>query len=242
MFAGRTRKLSSGSRVQRGAIQGIVIYNGNASLPSDSKFYIKLIDTSIDDEVLSKSYMDIEKFPIKFKLVYPLHNVRRLGTYMISVRIIQNNKTLFIKDMNLNLPVVFTKKKQVQNITIPVNEPPPYYPNIEKLTPLQFKVTQRSGTEEVSSIYTCVVCNKTLFSSEHKYESGTGWPSFYQAAFHDSVGTTKDTKYGMIRTEVHCKNCGAHLGHVFEDGPKPSGLRYCINAVALNFIEQVKQK
>jgi peptide-methionine (R)-S-oxide reductase len=113
------------------------------------------------------------------------------------------------------------------------------------LTPNQFKVLREAATERPYSsplndehrhgIFRCAGCDLDLFSSDSKFESGTGWPSFWQP-LENAVGTTRDTSYGMIRTAVHCRRCGGHLGHVFEDGPKPTGLRYCMNGLALKFV------
>jgi peptide-methionine (R)-S-oxide reductase len=117
------------------------------------------------------------------------------------------------------------------------------------LTPQQYKVLREHGTEPAGSsplnqekrdgTFTCAGCGQPLFTADTKYESGTGWPSFYKP-LDQSVETTTDRSYGMTRVEVHCKNCGGHLGHVFPDGPQPTGMRYCMNGLALAFDPEKK--
>ena len=114
-----------------------------------------------------------------------------------------------------------------------------------QLTPEQYQVLRQHATERPGSCallhekragtFNCVGCGQPLFRAARKFESGTGWPSFF-APLEGSIGTTVDRTYGMTRTEVHCSRCGGHLGHVFEDGPPPTGLRYCINGIALEFV------
>ena len=117
----------------------------------------------------------------------------------------------------------------------------------KELTPEQYRVLRKHGTERAGTsalnhekrkgVYFCAGCGEPLFDSETKYESGSGWPSFYQPRVN-AVGTQTDSSLLMHRTEVHCARCGGHLGHVFEDGPEPTGLRYCMNGAALKFAQK----
>ena len=114
----------------------------------------------------------------------------------------------------------------------------------EKLTPEQYQVLRKHGTERAGTsplnkehrqgVFRCAGCGQDLFASDTKFDSGTGWPSFYQP-LENAVETTTDTAYGMVRTEVHCARCKGHLGHVFPDGPRPTGLRYCMNGLSMDF-------
>jgi len=118
------------------------------------------------------------------------------------------------------------------------------------LTPEQYQVMRKHGTErpfsgkyadcKITGTYVCAGCGEDLFSSETKFDSGTGWPSYFQAINKTAVEATVDNSLGMSRTEVHCRKCGSHLGHVFPDGPQPTGLRYCINSVCLDLKETKK--
>ncbi len=117
-----------------------------------------------------------------------------------------------------------------------------------KLSPEQFRILREGGTEraftgeywdtKAKGTYKCAGCGEELFSSETKYESGSGWPSFYQALDPDKIEEVEDRSFGMVRTEIRCANCGGHLGHVFEDGPNPTGLRYCVNSLSLDLEEE----
>ena len=144
------------------------------------------------------------------------------------------------------LILIVAMDTNAQNTKYPVTKTDAEWRN--QLTAEQYQVTRKKGTERAftgiywdnheTGIYKCICCGQELFSSATKFESGTGWPSFWQPIKKNNVEEITDKSFGMVRVEVNCSRCGAHLGHVFDDGPNPTGLRYCMNSASLLFVKK----
>ena len=172
--------------------------------------------------------------------------------FTISVVILQKaygGDSMPSQDENKKITVLNTEKNQMEE-HVCVFQPKEVLR--KKLTDGQFRITQEHGTEmpfssklvynKETGVYKCVVCGNDLFMSDTKFDSGTGWPSFWKAVHPNNIKTKVDSSHGMTRVEVLCARCGAHLGHIFPDGPEPTGERYCINGDALQFQSKLKDK